>query len=259
MSVWIFTTELPLYLPTLFDRVLEERGERVDRIVLAEPPIQRILHQQYRIFGPIDGLRMGWLFARGYLLSMLSPPRQRRLTGRLHSVRDAAVTHNVPVERVSDINDPAFVDRIKTTDLELIFSIICGQRFGTEILSVPDWPINLHPSLLPDYRGPAPEFWALYHDEEQTGWTAHVMTEEFDAGPIIDRWSIDIKSDETLHSLTRHLTDVGADIVIELLDQFPDPGFDTTPNPATEADYYSAPTAAERREFKRRGNKLLRS
>lgn len=257
MSVWIFTTELPLYLPTLFDRVLQERGDRVDRIIFAEPPLRRLLRQQYRIFGPIDGLRMAGLFTRGYLLSMLAPARQRRLTGRLHSVRAAAETHDVPVEHVADVNDPAFIDRVEAAAPELIFSIICGQRFETDILGVPDWPINLHPSLLPDYRGPAPEFWALYHDEKRTGWTAHIMNEEFDAGPIIDQWSINIESDETLHSLTRRLAEVGADVVIEMLGQLPDPAFETRPNPATEEDYYSAPTAAERREFKRRGNKLL--
>ncbi|MEF8780077.1 MAG: formyltransferase family protein [Haloferacaceae archaeon] len=256
MSAWIFTTEAPLYLPPCMQRVLAVHGDAVDRVILAGQPLGRFLRQQYRLFGPVDGLRMGSRYLRGRLLSTLPPARQRSTTGTVHSVRDAAALHGVPVERVSDISDPEFVDRVRRAEPELLLSIWCGQLFGPELLDVPEWPINFHPSLLPDYRGPTPEFWALYHGDDRTGWTAHVMTEEFDEGPIIEQRGIEI-GDESLHELTQRLMDVGAEFVVDVLDRFPDAEFETRPNPATDDDYCPAPTAAQRREFKRRGNRLL--
>lgn len=257
MSAWLFTTEIPLYLPSVIDRLLDEHAEQFDRVVLVELPLEYLLRAHYRMYGPIDGLRIGARFVRGSLLGLLSPEHQRNLTGQLHSVRAAAERHDVPAEAVSDVTDSDFVDRVGAADPELLLSLICGQRLGADLLDVPDWAINLHPSLLPDYRGPAPEFWALYHDEDETGWTAHVMTERFDAGPIVDQRALEIADDDTLHTLTHRLGDIGTEFVSDLLGRFPDPEFETRPNPATEEDYYPMPSADDRREFKRRGNRLL--
>lgn len=186
MGAWLFTIDVPLYLPESIDRVLTAHGDGVEKVVFAPAPLGKTVREQYRMFGPVDGARMGARYLRGSLLASLSPARQRRLTGRLHSVRGAAAVHDVPVERVADVSDPAFVERVRSAAPELLLSLICGQRLGADLLDVPEWAITLHPSLLPDYRGPAPEFWVLYHDEAETGWTAHVMTEAFDAGPIVD-------------------------------------------------------------------------
>lgn len=257
MTVWLLTIDLPLYLPETVDRILEARGDVVDRVVFAPPSADLLIRQQYRKFGPVDSLRMGGLYARGALLGLLPPNWQRRLTGRLHSVSDAARRHGVPSETVSNINHPAFVERVREADPELLLSLVCAQRLGPELLEVPDWAINFHPSLLPDYRGTAPEFWALYHDEDETGWTAHVMVEEFDAGPIIDRRTIPIRTDDTVHSLTERLGEEVAEFAIDLLAEFPGAAFETRPNPTTDDDYYPMPSPEDRREFKRRGNRLL--
>lgn len=249
--------DLPLYLPEAVDRLLEARGDLVERVVFAPPAGGLMLREQYRMFGPVDSLRMGRLFAQGALLGLLPPGWQRRLTGRLHSVSDAARVHGVPSETVPDVDDPAFVERVRAADPELVLSLVCAQRLGPDLLCIPDWAINLHPSLLPDYRGTTPEFWALYHGEEETGWTAHVMTEAFDAGPIIDQRRVPIRPDDTLHSLTERLGAAGAAFAVDLLGEFPGAAFETRANPTTEDDYYPMPSPADRREFERRGNRFL--
>lgn len=257
MTVWIFTTEAPYYLPSLLQNPLEEHAEIIDRVVFAEQPLGRFMRQQYRLFGPIDGLRMGGLYARGRVLSMLPPDWQQTVTGKLHSVRDTAALYDVPTEVVPDVSDHAFVERVRSENPELILSVFCGQRFPRKLLDVPDWAINLHPSLLPDYRGPAPEFWALFHGEEFTGYTAHVMTEAFDAGAILDQRELPIRDDDTLHSLTQRLAKLGGEQASDILDRFPDAEFELRANPVTEEDYYPIPTAKQRREFKRRGNRIV--
>lgn len=257
MTVWLFTIDVPLYLPAAIDRILDAHGDLVERVIFAPPSADLLVRQQYRMFGPIDSLRMGRLYAQGGLCGLLPPSWQRRLTGRLHSVTDAARVHDVPVETVPDVNDPAFVDRVRRASPELVLSLVCAQRLGAELLEVPDWAINLHPSLLPDYRGTAPEFWALYNDEDETGWTAHVMVEEFDAGPIVDQRTIPIRGNDSVHSLTERLAETGREFAVDLLDSFPDATFETRPNPTTDDHYYSMPSADDRREFKRRGNRFL--
>ncbi|EJN60977.1 methionyl-tRNA formyltransferase [Halogranum rubrum] len=257
MTVWLFTIDVPLYLPQAIDSILDAHSERIEKIVLAPPSSDLMIRQQYRMFGPVDSLRMGRLYAQGAALGLLSPAHQRRLTGRLHSVRAAAKAHDVPVETVSDISDPNFVDRVRSAAPELLLSLVCAQRLGSELLDVPEWAINLHPSLLPKYRGAAPEFWALYHDEAETGWTAHVMVEAFDAGPIIEQRTLPIRDEETLHSLTQRLSDVVSDFAIDLVDAFPDADFDTRPNPSTDEHYCPMPSVEQRKTFKRRGNRFL--
>lgn len=257
MTAWLFTSDVPLYLPEAVDRMLDAHADLVERVVIAPPSFDLLVRQQLRMFGLLDGLRMGRRYAQGELLGLLPPALQRRLTGRLHSVADAARDHGVPVETVPDVTDPAFVDRMRSSAPELLLSFVCGQRLGPDLLGVPDWAINLHPALLPDYRGSAPEFWALYHGEDETGWTAHVMVEEFDAGPIVDQRTVPIRPEETLHSLTTRLSEVGSEFAVDLMGEFPDGRFETRPNPTTDDDYYSMPSPQDREEFKRRGNRFL--
>ena len=154
------------------------------------------------------------------------------------------------------VDDPVFVDRVRALDPDLYLSVVAGQRLGAELLSIPDDAVNLHGSLLPKYRGRAVGFWPLYYDDDRTGVTAHVMTGEWDAGPIIERRSFRLSADDTVHDVYRRLSDVGADLACDLLARYPT-DFETRPNETTPDDYHTLPTPAERRRFRRRGNAFL--
>ena len=77
------------------------------------------------------------------------------------------------------------------------------------------WAINLHPSLLPKYRGSNPFYWVLRNQERQTGVTAHVMTEAADAGPILLQQSIVISPEETQGMLRQRLASLAAELAVE--------------------------------------------
>lgn len=77
--------------------------------------------------------------------------------------------------------------------------------------------INLHPSLLPKYRGAFSGPWVIINGEKETGITYHVMTSEFDAGPILLQKSIPIERSETGFSLFHKLVDLGAKMLIPAL------------------------------------------
>jgi len=84
------------------------------------------------------------------------------------------------------------------------------------------------------------------------------MTEAFDDGPILRQRSFLIAADDTMHDVNRKLAETGAELVVDLLDDLragldPEP----RPNPTDEYEYRTLPTPPERREFRRRGNRLV--
>jgi methionyl-tRNA formyltransferase len=76
---------------------------------------------------------------------------------------------------------------------------------------------NVHPSLLPAYRGHNPFFHVLKNRENRTGITVHRLTDELDAGPILLQRSIAIPAEETLGALWRRLNRLGAEAAVEAL------------------------------------------
>lgn len=100
--------------------------------------------------------------------------------------------------------------------------------------------INVHPSLLPDLRGPDPLFWTFRRNDRETGVTLHKMTPEFDAGPIIEQQAISITSGATESNLERILAVAGAKLTRNLLSNIEkglDHTIDQDPHAATYAPH----------------------
>jgi methionyl-tRNA formyltransferase len=108
------------------------------------------------------------------------------------------------------------------------------------------WPINLHPSLLPRYRGPNPFYWVIRNREKQTGVTAHLMTDAADAGPILRREAIDISATETQGSLRHRLAALAAKVAVHTVRDLQ--SGTATPTPQNEADKtaFDRPGTADR-------------
>ncbi|MCK9554483.1 methionyl-tRNA formyltransferase [bacterium] len=100
-----------------------------------------------------------------------------------------------------------------------IFVIVAfGEILKKEILDIPPGGcINLHFSLLPEYRGAAPVQWAIIGGEKETGVTVFYINEQVDAGNIIDYRKEEIKSDDTSETLMNRLGDIGADLLVKVL------------------------------------------
>lgn len=259
MRVVLFTAEEPLYLPRYLAPVLSAHADAIEAVVLAPPERGTVtaVRRQVRMLGLRDALRFGALVGRGRLLDALPAAVSRRFTDRYHSVRAVADAHDVPVWRTRDVNAASFVARVRELDPDVLLSVVCGQKLGPDLLSVPDTALNLHGSLLPNYRGRAVAFWPLYYGDEETGVTAHLMTEEWDAGPIVERRRVPV-ADDTMHDLSLKLADAGSELAVDLLDRLADgAALETRPNETTPDDYHTVPTPEERREFRRRGNEFL--
>jgi len=87
--------------------------------------------------------------------------------------------------------------------------------------------------------------------------TVHFMNERLDDGPIILQEPVSIAQDETQASLMRHCKRIGGRLLAEAMDLLQAGDVMTLPNPAEQATYYSFPTAAQAREFRREGGRWL--
>lgn len=136
--------------------------------------------------------------------------RHMRLTPT--HVEEFAKTKNIPVFSPEKLGVPP----VEKTDFIVVAGY--GKLIPTEWLDFPKiMAINMHASLLPQYRGAFPAEWAILRGEKETGVTLVKMTSEFDKGDIIAQRSIPIKPDDTRQTLYKKLYDVGGDLLVETL------------------------------------------
>ncbi len=107
----------------------------------------------------------------------------------------------------------------KLEDFDVGIVVSFGRIIPPSLLSAPRWGLfNVHPSLLPKYRGAAPVVRALENGEEETGVTIFKVTEELDAGPIALQRRVKVGSFETFGELNERLKELGKEMVLELLE-----------------------------------------
>jgi methionyl-tRNA formyltransferase len=120
----------------------------------------------------------------------------------------------------------------------LLVCVAYGKIFGPRFLALfPSGGLNLHPSLLPDYRGPAPIPAAILSGDAVTGITVQALAEEMDAGDIYLQKRIPLSGDETTASLTETAASMGAEVLLEVVDAIEAGTATTRPQDQTKATY----------------------
>lgn len=116
-------------------------------------------------------------------------------------------------------SEKGFIEHIKTLKADVFVVIDYGQILKKELLEVPSkYCINLHPSLLPRYRGPSPVAWAILNGDKQTGNTVVKMNEKMDAGDIVLQKKAPIREDDTAGELLERLSYEGAELVLKAIE-----------------------------------------
>jgi methionyl-tRNA formyltransferase len=123
------------------------------------------------------------------------------------SVRELAEHHGIPVIAPADVNAADVVERVRGLAPDFLFSAMFRQMLKRELLELPRrGALNLHPSMLPKFRGRSPINWALIEGETETGVTLHYMVEKADRGDIVAQRTIAIDEDDTALTLHRKAT-----------------------------------------------------
>ncbi|MEA3476014.1 MAG: methionyl-tRNA formyltransferase [Candidatus Cloacimonadota bacterium] len=152
---------------------------------------------------------------------VITQPDKKRGRGqklKLSPIKQYCLCHNLSVFQPQDINGEEAIKRIESYHPDLIIAAAFGKILSQEILNIPKFGcINLHPSLLPKYRGPSPINWALFNGDKETGNTIFFMTKKMDAGDIIYQSKMKIMPEDNYGSLSKKLSEKGAEDVLKAL------------------------------------------
>jgi methionyl-tRNA formyltransferase len=138
----------------------------------------------------------------------------------LSPVKRLAVDRKIPVLQPEKIREPGWAERLQKLNPEVSVVAAFGQIIPKAILDLPPrGSINVHASLLPKYRGAAPIAWALMNGETETGITIFLMDEGMDTGPILLQQSVPILAEENAGALSNRLARIGADLLLQTLNE----------------------------------------
>lgn len=131
------------------------------------------------------------------------------------AVKKYAVTHGLKILQPVRLKDPQFLQALKALQADL--QVVVAFRMLPEVVwnMPPLGTINLHGSLLPQYRGAAPINWAIINGEKETGVTTFKLQQEIDTGNILFAEKISISDDETAGELHDKLMQAGAKLLLK--------------------------------------------
>ncbi len=131
------------------------------------------------------------------------------------AVKQFALEHGLLILQPVKLKDPDFIETLQKLKPDL--QVVVAFRMLPEVVwSLPvRGTINLHASLLPDYRGAAPINWAIINGEKETGLTTFFLQQEIDTGKIIDQKKIAIKENDNAGDLHDRLMQEGAGLLLK--------------------------------------------
>lgn len=146
-------------------------------------------------------------------------PVGRKKTMTPPVVKTLAQEHNIEVYQPNRLRDEDVVRELLKIECDYIVVAAYGQILPREILEHAPC-INLHASILPQYRGASPIQQTLLNGDKQTGVTAMLMDEGLDTGDIIKIQTIEVGDDEMVTSLFERLTEVASELTVDVLQNF---------------------------------------
>ena len=173
----------------------------------AVPPLRALLDAGYDVVGVIT--------------------QPDRPAGRGHKltacpVKQLAQERNVPVYQFEKIKREEGVACLKALAPDLCVTAAFGQILSKEILDIPKYgTVNVHASLLPEYRGSAPINWCIINGEKIAGVTTMLTDVGMDTGDMLLRRETEIGDMETAGELTQRLSEIGAQLLIDTLREYP--------------------------------------
>jgi len=142
-------------------------------------------------------------------------PAGRGMQLQQSAVKKYAVEHGIKVLEPQKLRNPEFLAELKSLNADL--QIVVAFRMLPEVVwnMPPMGTINVHGSLLPQYRGAAPINWAVINGEKETGVTTFKLKHEIDTGDILLQESIPIGENETAGEVHDRMKEIGARVLVE--------------------------------------------
>jgi methionyl-tRNA formyltransferase len=151
-------------------------------------------------------------------------------------IAEVAKGHNIPLLLPDNLTDTK--EQLEKFGAEAAILVAYGKIIPKNIIDIfPRGIINIHPSLLPKYRGPTPIEQAILDGASQTGVSIMQLTPEMDAGPVFTQESINLSKDESKEDLATKLLELGSRILLDTLPQILDGSKNPTAQDDSQATY----------------------
>ena len=148
-------------------------------------------------------------------------PKGRGMKMVASAVKEVAIANDIPVFQPENFREEETVEQLRALQPDVVAVVAYGRILPQKVLDiVPNGFINIHASLLPQYRGSAPYQWAVLDGLTETGVSAQYMTRQMDAGDVVGVRKTPIGADETAGELLDRLAVLGADLLSETLKKF---------------------------------------
>lgn len=165
-------------------------------------------------------------------------PKGRGMKMVASPVKEVALAHDIPVFQPENFREDETVEQLKALQPDVVAVVAYGRILPQKVLDIaPKGFINIHASVLPQYRGSAPYQWAVLDGLEETGVTAMYLCREMDAGDMIDVSKTPIGPDETAGELLDRLAELGAKLLSKTLCCVEAGEVKATPQDASRATY----------------------
>lgn len=147
-------------------------------------------------------------------------PKGRGMKMAMSEVKEYALGKNLPIFQPEKIRkNPEFIEQIKALNADIACVVVYGKILPKEFLDLFKFGcINVHPSLLPKYRGAAPIQWAIINGDKKTGVCTMYLDVGMDDGDIIKKEEVQIGEDETAGELWDRLSKLGSEMLVQTLD-----------------------------------------
>lgn len=157
------------------------------------------------------------------VVSQMAKPIGRSKLPQDPPVAIYAKEHHIETLQPENVSHHEFIEKLKTLKPDIVITAAYGQILNDEFLSIPSRAtINIHPSLLPKYRGATPVQTALLNGDVETGVTLLFTVKKLDAGSIIIQEKLSIDPDETAEELLLRLFKRGGELLFDVLDLLKD-------------------------------------
>ncbi len=185
------------------------------------------------------------LVKAGYIIAAVvtapDKPAGRGMKMNESAVKKYAVEHNIPVLQPDKLKNPVFLEELKALQADL--QIVVAFRMLPELVwNMPRLgTINLHGSLLPQYRGAAPINWAVINGEKETGVTTFKLKHEIDTGDILLQERFPIGENETAGEVHDRMKDIGAQVLVKTVKGLADGSLGEKPQSGNAGEFKHAP------------------
>ena len=176
--------------------------------------------------------------SRHQVVAVVTNPDRPRGRGRNTfppAVKTAAAELELPCLQPESVAEPGLPETLSACGCDL-FVVVAFSILPDELLAVPAMgAVNLHPSLLPAYRGAAPIPWTLFNGERETGVTTILLNSRVDAGDILLQKRVAVEDEETAGELEQRLAELGAGLVAATVEGVERGELQPRPQPAAGA------------------------